>query len=157
MSEPVRSRRRRLAAARRRRSPASSCSRSPHGAQRSAEAAVRSGGARARLASRDARFSSEDPAKSPLESKRTLHAEGVVFLSAPSNFLVQRFQNLDSKDLGLKGLSMKHDRSSRGEGPRVEKCGGLSLHQGGISPLGRMSRLRSNSEISPLSYYANWA
>ena len=35
----------------------------------------------------------------------------MFFLSTPSNFLVQRFQNLDSNNLGLKGLSMKHDHS----------------------------------------------
>ena len=36
----------------------------------------------------------------------------MVFLSAPSNFSMQRFHNLDSKDLGLWDLatSMKHDR-----------------------------------------------
>ena len=42
-----------------------------------------------------ARFSNEDPAKSGLESRRILNAEGGFFLSAPLNFLVQRFQNLD--------------------------------------------------------------
>ena len=34
----------------------------------------------------------------------------MVCLNAPSNFLVQRFRNLDSKDLGLGALGMKNDR-----------------------------------------------
>ena len=49
-----------------------------------------------------AQFSNEDPAKSGLEPKR------VAFLSAPYNFLVQRFQTLDSKDLSMNDLSMKN-------------------------------------------------
>ena len=40
----------------------------------------------------------------------------VIVLSAPCNFLVQRFQNLDSKDLGLWDLGLKNDRSSRKAG-----------------------------------------
>ena len=34
----------------------------------------------------------------------------MAFLSAPSNFLVQRFHHLDSKDLGLWDLGMNNDR-----------------------------------------------
>ena len=58
-------------------------------------------------------MSNEDPAKSRFESKRRLNVEG-VFLSAigaPNNFLVRRFQNLDSKDLGLWDLGMENDRT----------------------------------------------
>ena len=55
------------------------------------------------------RFSSNDAAKSGLGSKRILNVEG-GFLSAPPDFLVQRLQNSDSKDLGLKGLSMNDGR-----------------------------------------------
>ena len=37
------------------------------------------------------------------------------FLSAPSDFLAQRFRNFDSKILGLKILSMKNGRSSESD------------------------------------------
>ena len=36
----------------------------------------------------------------------------VSFVSAPSNFLVQCFRNLDSKDLGLRDLGMQFRRSN---------------------------------------------
>ena len=40
----------------------------------------------------------------------------MVSLRAPSNFLVQRLHNLDSKDFGLKGLSMNNDRRGKSVG-----------------------------------------
>ena len=40
-----------------------------------------------------------------------LNVVGVFVISAPHNFLVQRFQNVDSKDLGLWDLGMKNGRS----------------------------------------------
>ena len=56
-----------------------------------------------------ARFSNEDPAKCGSKSRRILNVEGVFFLvHRVTNFLAQRLQNLDSKDLGLKGLSMQN-------------------------------------------------
>ena len=39
-------------------------------------------------------------------------------LSAPFNLLVQRFHNLDLKDLGLKGLSMSNGRKPQSCGAR---------------------------------------
>ena len=59
-----------------------------------------------------AQLSKDDPAESGLESKRILNAE-VVFFNRTVVFLVQRFHNLDSKDLGLNGLNMNNDRKPR--------------------------------------------
>ena len=56
-------------------------------------------------------FQNEDSAKSGLEPKRILKVEGVCFLSAPHNFLVQLFRNLDQRKFGVIESSIDSPRS----------------------------------------------
>ena len=67
----------------------------------------------------------EQTAKSGLESKRILTVDGVC-LSAQYSFLVQRFHNFDSKDLGSYDLSMKMTVRSE---PGVASCSAIGWIQ----------------------------
>ena len=85
------------------------------------------------------------------------------FLSAPYNFLVQRSQNLGSKDLGLWDLGMKNDRKHAMFTPQLLPTKTCSAGQGGGGAtdlrlkIGRRCILRCQEEIASLERRASSA